>query len=414
VARFCAACLLASLPAMEVVGATELVLRAPQVITASSELEMELTLLNDGPDIVHFYPGERVRAEIAQGANRWAVTLEAASPAPALIAPGTFARRAYRLHIPGGVAAGPAALQINEPGLDPARTLLEVRTARVAAAEESASGAPIAAAQEPLPAAGTQTAGTMTNTVVPKPLIAGLRRTFADRLAPYEPIYFVYGAGEPSVKFQFSFKYHIVTLGEGASWVMPPTLQFAYTQRSLWEIGEESSPFYDTSYMPAVFIEALAPESAGDGWFHWLGAAAGAQHESNGRDGDSSRSLNTLFLRPAVAIGKIDGWHLIIAPTFYSYIFGLEDNPQLRDYRGYGQLQAIIGRNDGPALSFTGWTGKSGENYSYQFDLSYPVEPDFMDFRIYLMAQYFNGYGESLLDYDQRSEMLRAGISLVR
>jgi outer membrane phospholipase A len=66
------------------------------------------------------------------------------------------------------------------------------------------------------------------------------------------------------------------------------------------------------------------------------------------------------------------------------------------------------------ALSFTGWTGKSGENYSYQFDLSYPVEPDFMDFRIYLMAQYFNGYGESLLDYDQRSEMLRAGISLVR
>jgi hypothetical protein len=65
---------------MEVVGATELVLRAPQVITASSELEVELTLLNDGPDIVHFYPGERVRAEIAQGANRWAVTLEAAAP----------------------------------------------------------------------------------------------------------------------------------------------------------------------------------------------------------------------------------------------------------------------------------------------------------------------------------------------
>jgi hypothetical protein len=140
----------------------------------------------------------------------------------------------------------------------------------------------------------------MTNTVVPKPLIAGLRRTFADRLAPYEPIYFVYGAGEPSVKFQFSFKYHIVTLGEGASWVMPPT--FAVRLHAALALGDRRGvqPLLRHQLHARGLHRSPRTESAGDGWFHWLGAAAGAQHESNGRDGDSSRSLNTLFLRPAV------------------------------------------------------------------------------------------------------------------
>jgi outer membrane phospholipase A len=35
-------------------------------------------------------------------------------------------------------------------------------------------------------------------------------------------------------------------------------------------------------------------------------------------------------------------------------------------------------------------------------------------FSLYLQAQYFTGYGESLLGYKQRSDIFRAGFALYR
>ncbi|MCC5024430.1 MAG: phospholipase A [Candidatus Synoicihabitans palmerolidicus] len=119
-----------------------------------------------------------------------------------------------------------------------------------------------------------------------------------DRFSPHESVYFIYGPDTPAAKFQFSFKYRLSTLHQRTPASLPTTLQFGYTQRSLWDIDGNSSPFYDTSYMPAVFIERLAaaPDEADYG-LSWLGLQAGFGHESNGRDGDVSRSYNKVFAR---------------------------------------------------------------------------------------------------------------------
>jgi outer membrane phospholipase A len=37
-----------------------------------------------------------------------------------------------------------------------------------------------------------------------------------------------------------------------------------------------------------------------------------------------------------------------------------------------------------------------------------------VDFGTFLLIQYYNGYGESLRDYDRSSETARIGVSLVR
>jgi outer membrane phospholipase A len=51
-----------------------------------------------------------------------------------------------------------------------------------------------------------------------------------------------------------------------------------------------------------------------------------------------------------------------------------------------------------------------------QLDLSYPIrQPFFADAGGYLYFQYFNGYGESLLDYNVKGPaQYRLGLAIVR
>jgi outer membrane phospholipase A len=248
-----------------------------------------------------------------------------------------------------------------------------------------------------------------------QPATSRLERTFAGRLGAHEPIYFIFGPDAPAAKFQFSFKYKILRFGEPTPQLLPSTLQFAFTQRSLWNITGNSSPFYDTSYMPELFYESLAPAPvAGKSGFTWLGYQAGYKHESNGRSDVDSRSMNALFVRPAFALGDLAGWHLVVVPEIHAYIGGLSDNEDLTDYRGYGKMRAIFGKNNGPSLMYTGIVGRRAKHFTTQLDLTVPIRTHRLDFETYLLVQYFKGYGESLLSYREKTETVRAGVSLVR
>jgi outer membrane phospholipase A len=77
-------------------------------------------------------------------------------------------------------------------------------------------------------------------------------------------------------------------------------------------------------------------------------------------------------------------------------------------------LRAVIGWRRGLQLSALGRMGHEGNNSSAQFDLTYPTMKILGSFSVYLHAQYFTGYGESLLRYNQRSDVIRVGISLYR
>lgn len=242
------------------------------------------------------------------------------------------------------------------------------------------------------------------------------QRNFVDRFGLHEPIYFVYGNEEHEAKFQISFKYRLMSLGgQRADTASPGSVQLAYTQRSLWDIGDSSSPFYDTSYMPSLFYEYISPRTRmGTDWFHWLGLQSGLEHESNGQAGSNSRSLNTSFIRTAVAIGEMDGLHLLVVPELFTYVGGLGDNQDLDDYRGYGELKLVLGYADGPAIAYTGRLGEGGDRHTMELDLTIPVRIAFVGFGTYFHVQYHDGYTESLLDYRKRSSTLRFGISLVR
>jgi len=376
----------------------------PAKVEAGAPVEVRVAALNAGEAAVRVDWPEtiEVRVTAAGGERNVRATRRGARGAAGRVEPGSFALGVYEMALTE--AAGMAVLEWRG-----GRTAVEVGGA--SEGERVAESAGVAAEQK---AEESVTRRPPTN-LVRSQQASGIRRMFADRLGPHEPIYFVYGTEAPAAKFQVSFKYKLLDFREVAPQRMTRTLQLAYTQRSLWDIDGRSSPFYDTSYMPELIYEALAPRPEdSERWFTWLGVQAAFKHESNGRDGPVSRSLNMLYVRPVFALGQLDGWHLLAIPEVFTYVGTLEDNPDVEDYRGHGRLTLVLGRNDGPSLMATWWAGDDFEHDTVQLDLTVPIRTRLLDFETYLLVQYFNGYGESLLSYREKVEVLRAGISLVR
>lgn len=232
----------------------------------------------------------------------------------------------------------------------------------------------------------------------------------------HEPMYFLLGAnGGANARFQLSFKYRIFD-GEGIVARKLPViagLYFGYTQTSLWDLSEGSAPFRDTSYRPSLFYQWDALPPSADGGRTIL--QAGMEHESNGKDNGSSRSINTAFARldwrtPLDGNGRYFG----VAPKLWAYL-EKDDNADIQRYRGYGDFVLRYGSDEGWVGQLTARRGTGGRG-STQFDLSHPLgERILSDTGAFLHLQYFEGYGETLLDFDRnRHSQLRVGVSIVR
>jgi outer membrane phospholipase A len=241
---------------------------------------------------------------------------------------------------------------------------------------------------------------------------------FASRLSPDEPLYFILGWHEGSnAKIQLSFKYRFVNPDPDRFRSAPffSRVYFGYTQTSLWDLESDSKPFYDTSYRPSLFArhERLATVAGGRGW--WWGQA-GVEHESNGQSGDQSHSLNIMYVQPVLELdlGR-GGPHLTFAPRLWAYIGELDENPDIAEYRGYGQLYAAVTGLSEWQLALTGRMGTAGRG-SIQVDFTCPMDRlSLRAFEAYLHVQFFDGWGESLRSYDQRLPwQLRVGIAVVR
>ena len=376
----------------------------PGVVMAGCRTGVWLNVLNPSArEIAWTFPKDlEGRIESLQGI--FDITLERSSSAPTgevRIAPGAFARGEYLLPVPalvtGQVVMVFAPLRAN-------RMVLDVQ-------------APPATAVATAKGKGSRFRRLFEEV---EPLEPGRpfdpARFFREHFSAYEPFYFIAGMKSPNAKFQISFKYQLL-YNEGYLATNLPALKgfhLAYTQTSLWDWNGPSAPFFDTSYKPEFLYSR--ERVAGGGTMDWfqLDLQGGVKHESNGKDGSNSRSLNLTYLRPTLTLGRDNGLQLTLQPRAWVYLGDLSDNPDIADYRGYADLRAILGWKRGLQLSAFGRMGREANHASLQLDLTYPAMRIFRSFSLYLHVQYFTGYGESLLEYNRRSENLRAGFSLYR
>jgi outer membrane phospholipase A len=230
-------------------------------------------------------------------------------------------------------------------------------------------------------------------------------------LSENDPMYLVFGAREGySARFQLSFKYRLFDQAAGVGRAQPwlAGLYFGYTQNSLWDLSSQSRPFRDTSYRPSLFWRWQRTDAK-----TWVDALrVGFEHESNGRDGSRSRSIDTVFLRPEWRWRALGG-QLEFTPKLYAYL-DKEDNPDIHQYRGYTDWRLRYDSEGDWIATGVARLGRAGKG-SLLVDLSRRTR----DIRFgpvggYLHLQYFTGYGEDILDYNaRRKSQLRIGVAIV-
>lgn len=181
---------------------------------------------------------------------------------------------------------------------------------------------------------------------------------------------------------------------------------FAYTQSAYWQAynGAESSPFRETNYMPELFSVWRIGLPISERW-SWSMLSVGLKHQSNGRGSvlGISRSWNRLYANFGFEGPNTE---VYVRPWVRVIREDPDDNPDIEDFLGYGDVQVIYHRN-ASRFEFTTRlnpsTGKGMARLGYHF----PLVGDLHGY-----VSVFSGYGESLLDYNHRQTTVSAGISM--
>lgn len=386
--------------------ATVAVLQPPREAAASQPLELTLLYTDDDKQPLTIDLPKQLTVQLTNGDLPPAplvLTRDAATPDRLRLAPGQYRRVRYSAPWPESARG---TVKIDPVGFDVSPMLVtlnrgENQTQVVAAEKREAQAATpaqlaSAAAQVDTPPATVDT------------MLAG-------RFSTFDPIYFADGKnGDNLAKFQFSFKYRLHLPDDPRSRGFLDNLYFAYTQTSIWNLSAPSAPFRDTSYQPQVFY------SVDDtGWksplFTRMGVAAGIGHESNGKSGDESRAINIAFVRPTWDFGDIASNHLTLSPKFYYYL-SKSGNEDIADYRGYVDFLVKYGSPDGWQLATTLRKGTKHWYGSIDSNVTYPLAKLIGSaWGGYVFVSYFNGYGEDILDYNQRHHWIaRIGYSIAR
>ena len=172
-----------------------------------------------------------------------------------------------------------------------------------------------------------------------------------------------------------------------------------YTQKAFWNVFQESLPMRDLNFNPGIGLGHLIVHKN-----KYIGKAyLMLEHESNGKDSINSRSWNKVSFFGSVILNK--NWELQ-AKTWIP-IIDSDNNRDILKYNGIFQI-GLNYRTDNQRLQcgaiFT--QRKAWFGFNTQIEVSYKFNERENQ---YLFVQFYNGYGENLLEYNKYKNMIRVG-----
>lgn len=199
------------------------------------------------------------------------------------------------------------------------------------------------------------------------------------------------------VKFQISISQRLTK----STLPFQTYLFLMYNQKCFWNVFQNSMPMHDLNFNPGFGLTKLLIVKN-----RLVGKATLlVEHESNGKDGTESRSWNRITFGASI---YIDPQIMIFGKTWIPIIDG-QNNRDILKYCGIYQTgisTMSVNKRIGFAVILTkrqGWN----LNCNTIVELNYRL---FKKENQFFFIQYYNGYGESLIDYNQFHSRIRAGL----
>lgn len=205
------------------------------------------------------------------------------------------------------------------------------------------------------------------------------------------------------IKFQLSVKFPILK----SIFKEEDKLYFGFTMKSFWQIyaAEASRPFRNTDYNPEIFYMTKISEIGDRDNFLMFGL----EHESNGQVQYLSRSWNRIY---ATIETDCDDYAIALK-TWYripedekteAFSPKGDDNPDIGDYYGNAELSVLWNYSDFQYTALGRHNFSTGKGY-LELGVTFPLYDNLKGY-----AQFVNGYGETLLDYNFYQRRIGVGI----
>lgn len=201
------------------------------------------------------------------------------------------------------------------------------------------------------------------------------------------------------IKFQLSLRVPVYNklFGENGD------LWFGYTQLTFWQAynWDRSAPVRETVYEPELGLTFRTD-------FPLLGLtnrlfSMGVAHQSNGRGEPLSRSWNRVWASVVLERGNLA---LSLKPWYRIQEDSVVNNADIEEFAGRGEVHLVYKYHDQVFSFLLRNNFQASENRSgYELGWSFPFSK-----RIKGLVQYYNGYGESLIDYNVRTRRIGLGV----
>ena len=194
------------------------------------------------------------------------------------------------------------------------------------------------------------------------------------------------------------------------------SLWFGYTQQSYWQLfsPDISRPFRNTDHEPEV-IYVYPTDAALPGGWRLRYSGIGVVHQSNGQSLPLSRSWNRVYLMAGMELGQrwrvqARVWQRIGERSHN------DDNPGISDYVGRGELSAFWSYDPDNLVGMTlrhalRSPGRGSARVEWLQTLGTGFAGGKSNLRLH--TQLFSGYGDSLIDYNNKRTVLSVGLSLL-
>jgi len=240
--------------------------------------------------------------------------------------------------------------------------------------------------------------------------VSTTNKALVSPMSTYKDNFFLFGDKKDQVSFRVSAKYALF---------YPTNLgaYLGYTQTSWWKLYDKSSPFYETNYNPEGFLLLENNNNIFDlnlGYFDYIQISP-ISHLSNGRDGDKSRSINTYYGQTQISYGK--KYNVGANLKVFGYYNIAKENEDYNDYKNNYE-GAIFFRIRSKNVEYLDkehlqvrFGGVPWDKGFYEVTCSFRLVTSVFQPRFYV--QYYDGYGEFMINYDKKDRALRAGVAFI-